>query len=140
MPLPLTMSTMKITSRFSTLASIALLAISVLAGVVAPREAQAIEANITEEAVRAEYDRVAAMAANRLEYKVRHILVPEREQADVALARIRAGEDFAIVAQDLSRDPSSNRKGGDLGWSLPEYFVDQFSAVMVGLAPPRASV
>lgn len=39
-----------------------------------------------------------------------------REQAESALARIKAGEDFAKMAQTLSNDKPSAEKGGDLGW------------------------
>ncbi len=61
------------------------------------------------------------------EARVRHILVrvpeeatePEEQEflrrAEQSLERIRAGEDFAQVASDVSDDPSA-RTGGDLGW------------------------
>lgn len=38
-----------------------------------------------------------------------------REQAEQALARLNAGEDFAALAQELSNDTSSNENGGKLG-------------------------
>ncbi len=38
-----------------------------------------------------------------------------RERADAALQRIRGGEDFAAVAQEVSEDPGSREEGGDLG-------------------------
>ena len=39
-----------------------------------------------------------------------------REAALVAQARVERGEDFAIVAQELSTDTGSAVNGGDLGW------------------------
>jgi peptidyl-prolyl cis-trans isomerase D len=39
-----------------------------------------------------------------------------RQRAQAALDRVRAGEDFAAVAQELSEDPGSREKGGDLGF------------------------
>lgn len=38
------------------------------------------------------------------------------EEAAAALERIEAGEDFAIVAQEVSTDTLSAGEGGDLGW------------------------
>jgi peptidyl-prolyl cis-trans isomerase D len=59
--------------------------------------------------------------------KVSHILVKvpsvggsaaedqARARADAALARIRGGADFAQVAKDVSEDPATASRGGDLG-------------------------
>ncbi len=38
-----------------------------------------------------------------------------REEADAAYARLLAGEPFAVVAGEMSIDPSSSLQGGDLG-------------------------
>ena len=46
----------------------------------------------------------------------RHILVATREEADAALARLKAGEDFVALAKELSTDTSTKEEGGDLGW------------------------
>lgn len=44
-----------------------------------------------------------------------HILVATREEAEQARARVKAGEDFATVAKEVSTDPSAQTNGGDLG-------------------------
>ncbi|HET8540488.1 MAG TPA: peptidylprolyl isomerase [Anaeromyxobacter sp.] len=61
------------------------------------------------------------------EVRVRHVFLPLPEEASKAdeqkvraqgekvLARLKAGEDFAKVAREVSRGPSAN-DGGDLGW------------------------
>lgn len=44
-----------------------------------------------------------------------------RRAADAAHARLAAGEDFAAVARDVSKDPAAKKKGGDLGWRNRDY-------------------
>ncbi|MEJ2255726.1 MAG: peptidylprolyl isomerase [Woeseiaceae bacterium] len=67
--------------------------------------------------------------------RVRHILVSPNEIIDdatakqrleEALAKIRAGEDFAEQAKLLSDDPGSANLGGDLGWASPGVFAPEF--------------
>lgn len=49
-------------------------------------------------------------------YHARHILCAAEADCAAALARIDAGEDFAAVAQAVSKDDVSASQGGDLGW------------------------
>jgi hypothetical protein len=93
-----------------------------------------VAASITEEQVRAEYDRVSSVGG-RTEYKVRHILVQTKEQAQAALDRLRGGEAFESVAAAVSADPGSRARGGDLGWSLPSHFIEPFAEAMKRLSP-----
>lgn len=46
---------------------------------------------------------------------VRHILTEKRAEARKAIDRIEGGEDFGEVASEVSIDPGSAAKGGDLG-------------------------
>lgn len=46
---------------------------------------------------------------------VSHILVDSPQAAADVEARLGKGEDFAAVAKDVSKDPGSAQKGGDLG-------------------------
>jgi len=71
--------------------------------------------------------------------KVRHILVTPNEiidnetakqQLDDALERIGTGENFAEIAKLLSDDPGSAQQGGDMGWTGPGTFVDEFETVV----------
>lgn len=41
---------------------------------------------------------------------------PARAKIEGLLARVRAGEDFAKLADEFTEDPSGKGKGGDLGW------------------------
>lgn len=83
------------------------------------------KAAATEEAERKAYDEAAKAEPPQEEIHARHILLPTEEEAKKALARVKAGEDFAKVATELSKDPSGN--GGDLGWFTKDRMVPEFS-------------
>jgi len=63
---------------------------------------------IPEEAILAAYEQL------RYRFQARHILVGSREEAERALDRIKAGEEFGEVARQVSLAPTANR-GGDMG-------------------------
>jgi len=50
-------------------------------------------------------------------------------KAKEVLSRLRNGEDFAKVAQEVSMDPGSKDKGGDLGYFDRRRMVQQFDSV-----------
>lgn len=50
----------------------------------------------------------------------------ERKKADAALKRVQGGEDFAKVASEVSQDPGSKDKGGDLGFAPKGSYVPEF--------------
>jgi peptidyl-prolyl cis-trans isomerase C len=83
------------------------------------------KAATTEEAERKAYEEAAKAEPPQQEIHARHILVPTEEEAKAALARVKAGEDFAKVATELSKDPSGD--GGDLGWFTKDRMVPEFS-------------
>lgn len=58
-------------------------------------------------------------AATWTEVCVSHALVESIEEAEAALERIESGEDFAVVATEVSIDPGSAANGGDLGCGSP---------------------
>ena len=91
----------------------------------------------TEEAERKAYDEAAKAQPPEPEVHARHILVPTEEEAKAALARIKAGEDFAKVATELSKDPAGD--GGDLGWFTKDRMVPEFAEAAFKLEPGQVS-
>jgi peptidyl-prolyl cis-trans isomerase C len=79
----------------------------------------------TDEALHKVYDDAAKAHPPEPEIHARHILVATEEEAKTALARVKGGEDFAKVADELSKDPGS--KGGDLGWFIKDKMVPEFA-------------
>jgi peptidyl-prolyl cis-trans isomerase SurA len=77
------------------------------------------------------------------EVRVRHVFVAgddarARGLAERALKRIRAGEDFAAVARDLSQAPSAS-EGGDLGWLRRGTVQPELERVALALQPGQVS-
>lgn len=71
------------------------------------------------------------LAENPLDWTVvcaSHILVSTEEEAITVLERLDGGEDFAVVAQEVSIDTGSGASGGDLGCTAPSGFVEPFAA------------
>lgn len=76
--------------------------------------------------------------------RARHILIrlsalitdPQAEETlyDVK-RRLAAGEDFAVLAQNLSEDKASAASGGDLGWVEPGEMIPDFEQAMDQLKP-----
>jgi peptidyl-prolyl cis-trans isomerase C len=91
----------------------------------------------TEEAERKAYDEAAKAQPPEPEVRARHILLPTEEEAKAALARIKAGEDFAKVATELSKDPAGD--GGDLGWFTKDRMVPEFADAAFKLEPGQVS-
>lgn len=77
--------------------------------------------------------------------RARHILASTddddpgaaRRKINEALQRVRGGEDFAVVASDVSDDVGSGRNGGDLGWFGPGAMVKPFEDAAFGAAIGR---
>ena len=63
----------------------------------------------TPEAEQKVYDDAAKAQKPEEEIHARHILVPTEDEAKAALARVKGGEDFAKVADEVSKDPGIRR-------------------------------
>lgn len=91
----------------------------------------------TEAELKKVYDTAASSQTRESEMRARHILVETEALAKTALRRVRAGEDFAKVADELSKDPGS--KGGDLGWFAKERMVPEFGEAADKMKPGQIS-
>jgi peptidyl-prolyl cis-trans isomerase C len=95
------------------------------------------KAATTDEAEHKAYDEAAKAQPPVEEIHARHILLPTEDEAKAALARIKAGEDFAKVATELSKDPAGD--GGDLGWFSKDRMVPEFADAAFKLQPGQVS-
>ena len=86
---------------------------------------------ISEAQLKAEYD-VIKTNLGTTEYKTRHILVADEEEAKGIIAKLDKGEKFSELAK-VSKDPGSKDKGGELGWSSPNSYVKPFGEALAKL-------
>ena len=93
---------------------------------------------VTEEALQKAYDEAFANAEPSREWNASHILVETEGEAIALIDRIKAGEDFAALAQEASSD-SSAANGGELGWFQSGMMVPDFEAAVVALETGEVS-
>jgi parvulin-like peptidyl-prolyl isomerase len=75
-------------------------------------------------------DAQAEIDAHPLEYTqvcASHILVETAEEAQAVEARLDAGEEFSVVAIEVSIDTGSGAAGGSLGCASPASYVPEFA-------------
>ncbi|MBL8578661.1 MAG: peptidylprolyl isomerase [Mesorhizobium sp.] len=92
-----------------------------------------IAANITDEEVRARYDKQISETPPVNEVRARHILVETKEQADAIVKQLDGGADFVTLANENTKDPSGKTSGGDLGYFAPGQMVPEFEKAAFAL-------
>ncbi|MEW6437210.1 MAG: peptidylprolyl isomerase [Pseudomonadota bacterium] len=80
---------------------------------------------VTPDSLQKTYEQAAKAQKPEEEIHARHILVGTEAEAEAVEKRLKAGEDFAKVAKELSKDTGSD--GGDLGWFTREKVVPEFA-------------
>lgn len=76
-----------------------------------------VKDKLTDQAVEEYYNNNKdRYATQQEEVHARHILVKTEEEARQVIARLKAGEDFATLAKELSTEPAAKETGGDLGF------------------------
>lgn len=93
---------------------------------------------VSDQAVRARYDRDVAGKPGEPEVHARHILVASEADAIAIIAQLKKGGDFAAIAKAHSSDPAA-AEGGDLGWFKQGDMLPEFSAVAFALKPGEIS-
>lgn len=90
------------------------------------------EKAIKEENIRTRYDALIKDLQGKDEYKLRHILVKTRGEADAVLNELKTTP-FEALAKGKSIDPGSASRGGDLGYVMEGQMVKPFEKVAFSL-------
>ncbi|MBN2885661.1 MAG: peptidylprolyl isomerase [Chromatiaceae bacterium] len=88
----------------------------------------------SEKELRETYDQLVAQAAERTEYKARHILVKDEAEAKKLIKQLDKGADFAELAREHSLGPTG-KNGGDLDWFDAGKMVPPFAEAVAALKP-----
>ncbi len=107
--------------------------------------ALAQEMSVDKAEIRAAYDSRKAEFAEPEQRQARHILIkvakasPEsvykaaHKKLESIQARIKAGEDFAKLAKEVSEDTTTASKGGELGWFKSGVMAPQFDEAVFSM-------
>ena len=87
---------------------------------------------ITDDALKAEFDRQIAAMKDEQQYRVSLIVTATEAEAKAILARLKKGESFAKLASELSIDPSK-KNSGEVGWVVAAQILPAISNVMVNM-------
>jgi peptidyl-prolyl cis-trans isomerase D len=102
------------------------------------------EIKVEDPEIRSYYDSHQQEFTQKEQVHARHILLQvndkrtdeaARTQLEAAKKRIEGGADFAKVASEISDDPGSKAKGGDLGFFGRETMVKEFADAAFGAQP-----
>ncbi|MCO5059258.1 MAG: peptidylprolyl isomerase [Rhizobiaceae bacterium] len=91
-----------------------------------------VASQVTDEAVRARYDKEIANTPPVNEIKASHILVKTEEEARAIIKALDEGADFAELAKEKSTDGAA-ANGGDLGFFGPGRMVPEFEKAAFAL-------
>ncbi|KQV73344.1 peptidylprolyl isomerase [Rhizobium sp. Root1220] len=80
---------------------------------------------VTDEEVKARYEKEVAALPKQEEVHARHILVKTEAEAQDIIKQLDAGKDFAELAKEKSTDPNKT-DGGDLGYFTKGRMVKEF--------------
>jgi len=88
-----------------------------------------VYANITEENVLDEYNRLVGGLRNKEERKIKHILVESEDEVERVRRNVLRTGNFEKIAKEKSIDTVSAENGGDIGYVLKEELVPEFGDV-----------
>jgi peptidyl-prolyl cis-trans isomerase C len=87
---------------------------------------------VTEAEAKAEYEKFKAQSTGT-EYRARHILVENEDDAKKLITQIKGGAKFEELAKKNSKDTGSGENGGDLDFAKPDAYVPEFSKALTSL-------
>jgi peptidyl-prolyl cis-trans isomerase C len=93
---------------------------------------------LSEDSIRARFDKENAGAAGEQEVHARHILVPTEAEAKDIIAQLKKGANFADLAKKYSKDPGA-AQGGDLGFFKKSDMVGPFADAAFAMKPGQVS-
>jgi len=95
---------------------------------------------ITDDALAQNYQENLSSFTKAEQRRISHILIEfsddteaAKTQAEAVLARLEKGEDFAVLAKEVSNDTFSGENGGDLEWLDPGVMEESFDAAALAL-------
>ena len=89
--------------------------------------------------LRVEYEFARANVERLWEYHTCQIVVADEVAARSVIARLAAGESYEALAAELSIDPASKHKGGDLGWAIPQTYVPEVEKALLEMKAGEVS-
>ena len=96
--------------------------------------------NVTDEELAKHYQENVASFTETAQRRISHILIEfnddeslAKTQAQAVLSRLDQGEDFAVLAKEVSNDTFSGENGGDLEWLEPGIMEESFDEAALAL-------
>lgn len=99
----------------------------------------AVSDTITQDAIKAEYDKQIAAIPDEDEVHARHILVTTEDDAKAVKAELDAGADFVELAKTKSIEPNAAQSGGDLGYFKRGVMVKPFGDAVFAMTVGQVS-
>ncbi|MEM9739833.1 MAG: peptidylprolyl isomerase [Pseudomonadota bacterium] len=90
--------------------------------------------NVTEERIREMYAEQAALQQIEDQVRVALILVDTEDEAVRVRERVTTGEEFAVVAFEVSTDTATRIEGGELGYVQPNLMGEPFASTIADTA------
>jgi peptidyl-prolyl cis-trans isomerase C len=98
-----------------------------------------LQKEMTEDAIKARYEKFVAEQPAQTEIRASHILVASEEEAKDIIKQLDGGADFAAIAKEKSTDPSAKQNGGDLGYFTAGDMVPEFSQAVFAMEKGESS-
>ncbi len=97
-----------------------------------------IDKRMTQDKLKAAYDKWVKANPPQDEVRARHILVKTKEEADAIIKQLKGGADFAKLAGEKGTDGTKSN-GGDLGYFVKDQMVKEFAEVAFAMKPGDVS-